>query len=218
MPPTSSVSRVDPGEWLAQRPLLVRRSARRSSGLFDDPPEDEAKPDKAETPAPKKRKARTTNILALVTHINTTEAWRGALKFNLLTETIEVCPPFPPQSGAKEAPRPLSDPHDVLLATMYFQANGFPRAGKGVVWDAMNAVAHANSYHPVRDYLAGLTWDGTPRVRTLFQHYFARRSAGRSPANATARSPISSTSASASWWAPSPARWIQAASTIMCRW
>ena len=105
------------------------------------------------------------------------------MKFNLLTETVEVCPPFPPQSGAKpplppqsgakEAPRPLSDPHDVLLATMYFQDNGFPRASKGVVCDAMNAVAHANSYHPVRDYLAGLTWDGTPRVSTLFQHYFA---------------------------------------------
>jgi predicted P-loop ATPase len=55
---------------------------------------------------------------------------------------------------------------------MYFQANGFPKAGKGVVCDAIAAVAHEHAYHPIRDYLNGLQWDGTDRVSKLFQQYF----------------------------------------------
>lgn len=117
--------------------------------------------------------SRPVNILSLVTHINTTPAWNNALRFNMLTENYEICPPFPPQDGPKEATRPLRDPEDILLATMYFQANGFARAGKGVVWDAITAVAHQHSYHPIRDYLNRLQWDGTERVSKLFQHYFS---------------------------------------------
>jgi hypothetical protein len=120
----------------------------------------------------KRRAPRTINILALVTHINDTAVWSGVLRFNLLTENYEICPPFPPQEGAKGPPRPLNDPHDILLATMYFQANGFAKAGKGVVWDAIAAVAHEHSYHPVRDYLTGLHWDAVDRVSSLFQRYF----------------------------------------------
>ena len=119
-----------------------------------------------------RRRARTINILALVTHINTTAAWDGALRFNLLTENYEICPPFPPQEGTKGSPQPLRDPHDILLAAMYFQANGFAKAGQGVVWDAIAAVAHEHSYHPVRDYLTRLRWDGVDRVGSLFRQYF----------------------------------------------
>ena len=111
-----------------------------------------------------RKRRRGSNILALVTHINTTAAWNGALRFNLLTEGYEICPPFPPQDGAKEPSRPLRDPQDILTATMYFQANGFPKAGKNTAWDAVVAVAHQRTYHPVRDYLTGLRWDGTERV------------------------------------------------------
>lgn len=129
-------------------------------------------PAETETPSSPAPETRTTNVLTLVTFINTNPAWRDALRFNLLTENYEVCPPFPPQNGPKGPPRPMHDPHDVLLATMYFQANGFPKASKFVVWDALVAVAHQHSYHPVRDYLGTLKWDGISRVGSLFQHYF----------------------------------------------
>jgi predicted P-loop ATPase len=36
--------------------------------------------------------------------------------------------------------------------------------GKMLVYEAMLAVAHDRTFHPVRDYLNGLIWDGTPRV------------------------------------------------------
>jgi hypothetical protein len=123
--------------------------------------------------APKaKKQQRTVNVLALVSHINTTPAWSGALRFNMLTENYEVCPPFPPEEGQKQPPRPLSDPNDILQATMYFQASGFARANKNVVLDAIAAVAHEYAYHPVRDYLNRLQWDHTARAGSLFQTYF----------------------------------------------
>lgn len=113
------------------------------------------------------------NVLKLVTHINMSPAWNGALRFNQLTEGYEVCPPFPPQQdGAKGPPRALRDPQDILTATMYFQANGFPKATKHLTFDALAAAAHQSSYHPVRDYLSSLRWDGTERVGLLFQRYF----------------------------------------------
>jgi hypothetical protein len=123
-------------------------------------------------PSPEPSHQRASNVLTLVRHIKANTAWDRALRFNMLTENYEVCPPFPPADGPKQSPRPLRDPHDILLATMYFQANGFPKAGKGVVWDAITAVAHEHAYHPVRDYLNRLQWDGTDRVGKLFQRYF----------------------------------------------
>ena len=35
----------------------------------------------------------------------------------------------------------------------------------------MTEVISRNRFHPVRDYLKGLTWDGTPRAETLYIDY-----------------------------------------------
>lgn len=44
-------------------------------------------------------------------------------------------------------------------------------AGKDRIADAVSGVAHANTFHPVRDYLTGLEWDGTERLDTLLVDY-----------------------------------------------
>lgn len=46
---------------------------------------------------------------------------------------------------------------------------------KGLTWkllgELFKSVAHINRYHPVKDYLESLTWDGTPRLNTwLIRH------------------------------------------------
>jgi predicted P-loop ATPase len=43
--------------------------------------------------------------------------------------------------------------------------------GKQAILDANDLVISQNSYHPVRDYLRGLVWDGTPRLDTLLCDY-----------------------------------------------
>lgn len=43
--------------------------------------------------------------------------------------------------------------------------------GKEKIADALTAVLTRNSYHPIRDYLSGLTWDGVPRLDRIIIDY-----------------------------------------------
>jgi predicted P-loop ATPase len=68
------------------------------------------------------------------------------------------------------AQRPVTDA-DVTAVQAHLQWFGFRRLGSGAVHDAVNKHAHAHSFHPVRDYLDGLRWDGKARLRTWLATY-----------------------------------------------
>lgn len=53
----------------------------------------------------------------------------------------------------------------------YYLERSYRIVAKGKVDDAIAFMQEKNSFHPVRDYLKTLTWDGTPRVDTLFIDY-----------------------------------------------
>lgn len=44
-------------------------------------------------------------------------------------------------------------------------------SGRGNIEDALNAVSAQNKFHPIRDYLNSLNWDGVKRASTLFIDY-----------------------------------------------
>lgn len=44
--------------------------------------------------------------------------------------------------------------------------------GKDKIFDAVNVVCHQNGFHPVKEYLESLTWDGVSRIDDLFIDYF----------------------------------------------
>jgi Virulence-associated protein E len=109
---------------------------------------------------------------ALVDYIENTPHWRGAVRLNRFTQTIEVCDPFPPLPGqAIGAYRPLREPDDLLETLICVQADGFPTARKGVVFDALTLTAARHAYHPARDWLDSLAWDGKERINRLFLDY-----------------------------------------------
>ena len=60
-------------------------------------------------------------------------------------------------------PRPIVD-EDVVYVSEYLQQAGLKHIGSSVVRDAIGARALENSYHPVRDYLDSLQWDGQERA------------------------------------------------------
>jgi predicted P-loop ATPase len=60
-------------------------------------------------------------------------------------------------------PRPVTD-NDVTDLQAWMQDAGLARIPWGTVRDAMRVRALENSYHPVRDWLDALQWDGTPRL------------------------------------------------------
>jgi len=68
-------------------------------------------------------------------------------------------------------PRVLAD-IDVGIAQERLQHAGLPRISKDIMHQAVDIRAQQCRYHPVRDYLNNLQWDGTPRLRQLFPRYF----------------------------------------------
>jgi Virulence-associated protein E len=70
--------------------------------------------------------------------------------------------------------RPLTDV-DVGLIQMELQYTGLSHLGKDVVHQAADIHAYQHRFHPVRDYLNGIVWDGEPRLSNLFSTYFGAK-------------------------------------------
>lgn len=43
--------------------------------------------------------------------------------------------------------------------------------GREIIQDAVSIIMAENTYHPIKEYLDGLTWDGTPRIETALIYY-----------------------------------------------
>jgi predicted P-loop ATPase len=92
-------------------------------------------------------------------------AWKGVLAYNeFRRETvIESHPPWDAKVS-NWVSRAWTD-HDDLLATDWLQKAGITVQSK-ITAQAVEVVARDKSFHPVRDYLSGLQYDGIPRLDT----------------------------------------------------
>ena len=68
-------------------------------------------------------------------------------------------------------PRPCTDV-DVGIVQERLQHLGLKKISKDVAHQAVEIRAHECRFHPVRDYLEALEWDGVPRLASLFPAYF----------------------------------------------
>ena len=62
-------------------------------------------------------------------------------------------------------PRPITDT-DISQLQEWLQIAGLQQIGKDVVHQAVDLRAYECAFHPVRDYLNALAWDGEPRLRS----------------------------------------------------
>jgi predicted P-loop ATPase len=62
-------------------------------------------------------------------------------------------------------PRPVTDT-DIFVVQERLQWLGFRRLGSNTTHDAISKYAHEHAFHPVRNYLDWLAWDGKGRLRT----------------------------------------------------
>ena len=56
-------------------------------------------------------------------------------------------------------------------ALRWYLEKYYKLTGKEKIMDGMIRTAKTNAIHPIRDYLEGLSWDGTPRLDTLLVDY-----------------------------------------------
>ena len=93
--------------------------------------------------------------------------WKGVLgrdEFNNHV-VIRKRPPW----GDETPDAPWTDHHESLVR-VWFQCEDIA-AALGDVGRAVQAAARRNPFHPVRDYLNALKWDGTPRLDTWLKRY-----------------------------------------------
>ncbi|TQF12491.1 DNA primase [Myxococcus llanfairpwllgwyngyllgogerychwyrndrobwllllantysiliogogogochensis] len=97
--------------------------------------------------------------------------WRGVFRFNEVNKALEV-------EGGPLGPGMDLETLDVLV-TNWIQRSAYGQLGLQprvpAVAQQLLAVAKRNSYDPVADYLAGLVWDGKPRLDELLATYFGAR-------------------------------------------
>jgi hypothetical protein len=91
-------------------------------------------------------------------------AWVGVLALNQFTGWITLKQPPPwVTKAATFCERSWSDA-DTRQATIWTQMTAGIPASPSAVFEAVAAVAEENPFHPVKDYLDGLVWDGVPRL------------------------------------------------------
>lgn len=94
-------------------------------------------------------------------------ALKGKIRLDEFAHRLVVIDDLP-WRGKDETPY-WTDTDDACLRN-YF-ATKYLIKGKGIIDDALQEVTQANKFHPVREYLTDLTWDGECRVDTLFIDY-----------------------------------------------
>ncbi|MGO5097132.1 VapE domain-containing protein [Agathobaculum sp. LCP25S3_E8] len=90
---------------------------------------------------------------------------QGAIRFNILTGRIDIVKPL---WWDKETAT-LNDT-DFAYLMLYLEDN-YSLTSEKKIQKAISLVADSNKYHPVRDYLNSLEWDGTERIRYALKHF-----------------------------------------------
>jgi predicted P-loop ATPase len=107
-------------------------------------------------------------ILAnLILYLRGHPTWTGVIGFDAFAARVVIRkrPPWGDEAPDTE----WADHHDSLVR-IWFQ-NEDIAANQSDVGRAVQAAAHANCFHPVRDYFATLVWDRKPRVDTWLNTY-----------------------------------------------
>ena len=89
----------------------------------------------------------------------------GAIAKNLLTERIDIIKPI----GYHRTGTAITDT-DMNYLLLYLEET-YGLTSEKKIAAAIGIAANENGYHPIRDYLNGLSWDGTERIRTCLHHF-----------------------------------------------
>lgn len=106
------------------------------------------------------------NIVTIMEHDN---RLAGLLRLDEFSTNV-VFSREPPFGGGM---REISDAEVAELAAWFGSPETYGiSVSTGMMYEAVGLVGARNKFHPVRDYLDSLVWDGHERIPTLFREYF----------------------------------------------
>ena len=107
------------------------------------------------------------NILIALRHA---PVWEGMFRYNAFSHTIEIQKALPWQKSDLEFEKRQWSDHDDLMLTEWMHRESIDVTTKQCS-DAVYTVAKENEFHPVREYLEGLKWDGEDRLTEWLSVY-----------------------------------------------
>ena len=92
---------------------------------------------------------------------------KGAIRFNELTQRVDIVKPL--GWDRTSYGKSLTD-NDLYNIHLYSERT-YGISSMKLIEEAIHIVANRNSYHPIRDFLNSLEWDGQERVRFALKHF-----------------------------------------------
>ena len=100
--------------------------------------------------------------------------WRDLFAYDQMQRAAILQHPVPGKhidhNETEFLPHPVQD-HDVTALQEAMQLAGLERMSKDTIHQAVDLRAIERAFHPVRDYLSALQWDGTERLSTWLHTY-----------------------------------------------
>lgn len=153
-------------EWVQLLPevhIEAATAAADFAGLESAAGEDESWKQRLDTTQAGGLKNSLNNIVLILEHDS---RFKGKLRKDTFHDRIEA----DDLPWARAAGKPWDDTDsDHLRIFMERTVEG--KVSVSDIYTAVNATADKKAYHPVKTYLEGLTWDGTPRLDTLLIDY-----------------------------------------------
>src|SRR5262245_29175578 len=116
--------------------------------------------DKANRPFP--------NLQNAMIALRSDPALKEVFKYDEMLHAAKLMQPLVDEPGFR--PRPVTDV-DVSALQERLQIAGLRHLGKETTHQAVDLRANECSFHPIRDYLHSMTWDGTPRLDSWLATY-----------------------------------------------
>lgn len=96
------------------------------------------------------------------------DGWKGVFGFDAFAKRIVKLKPTPFGSPAGL----LTDTDEVQVAAWFGRRDTYRVSIKTpIATEAISVVSSDNTFHPVRDYLSGLKWDGVDRLDDFFSYF-----------------------------------------------
>lgn len=160
-------------EFATEDPLVKKLAIEKEFGeIVEDDSEEE--PENAWVPKLKTHPKNPKIILPTGGNIElilSNGAFKGTLAYDAFGNTEVIRKPLPWRG--RERPQQEYEPwlgSDDSRLLHYFNKK-YNLKADGVIKNAFVEVTRANKFHPIKEYIEAYTWDGTPRVDTLFIDY-----------------------------------------------